>query len=110
MSMFDEYIKKIHLPEPLVLLESNISYQFVRRDTETYLLSGIEYGCAWYGNAAQGFMRLLWLIENRNDATYSASAEDIVVQSCFFDIQLTYLSPRNYIPLEVLLRVSRHLA
>ncbi|GKG48151.1 hypothetical protein Tco_0510036, partial [Tanacetum coccineum] len=40
--------------------------------------------------------------------TYSASADDIAVQSCFFDIQLTNLSPRNCIPPEVLLRVSRH--
>ncbi|GJX73134.1 hypothetical protein Tco_0311729 [Tanacetum coccineum] len=37
-----------------------------------------------------------------NNATYSASADDIVVQSCFFDIQLTNLSPRNCIPPEVL--------
>nr|GEX58696.1 putative smg8/Smg9 [Tanacetum cinerariifolium] len=44
----------------------------------------------------------------RDNATYSASADDIAVQSCFFDIQLTNLSPRNYIPPEVLLRVSMH--
>ncbi|GJT25633.1 hypothetical protein Tco_0895570 [Tanacetum coccineum] len=31
---------------------------------------------------------------------------DVLVQSCFFDIQLTSLSPRNYIPPDVLLRVS----
>ncbi|GKB19387.1 hypothetical protein Tco_0853310 [Tanacetum coccineum] len=31
-----------------------------------------------------------------------------LVQSYFFDIQLTNLSPRNCIPLEVLLRVLRH--
>ncbi|GKF40688.1 hypothetical protein Tco_0124030, partial [Tanacetum coccineum] len=43
-----------------------------------------------------------------DNATYSASADDIVVQSCFFDIQLTNLSPRNCIPPEVLLRVSMH--
>ncbi|GKC23652.1 retrovirus-related pol polyprotein from transposon TNT 1-94 [Tanacetum coccineum] len=41
-----------------------------------------------------------------DNATYSASADDIVVQSCFFDIQLTNLSPRNCIHPEVLLRVS----
>ncbi|GKA02709.1 retrovirus-related pol polyprotein from transposon TNT 1-94 [Tanacetum coccineum] len=41
-------------------------------------------------------------------ATYSASADDITVQSCFFNIQLTNLSPRNCIPPEVLLRVSKH--
>nr|GFA46534.1 hypothetical protein [Tanacetum cinerariifolium] len=40
--------------------------------------------------------------------TYSASAEDIEVQSCFFDDQLTSLSPpRNCIPSDVLLRESR---
>ncbi|GKF29614.1 hypothetical protein Tco_0095956, partial [Tanacetum coccineum] len=44
-----------------------------------------------------------------DNATYSASADDIAVQSCFFDIQLTNLSPRNCIPPEVLLRVSRQL-
>ncbi|GJY64543.1 hypothetical protein Tco_0466003 [Tanacetum coccineum] len=43
-----------------------------------------------------------------NNATYSASADDIAVQSYFYDIQLANLSPRNYIPPEVLLRVSRH--
>ncbi|GJR38393.1 hypothetical protein Tco_1214077 [Tanacetum coccineum] len=43
-----------------------------------------------------------------DNATYSASADDIAVQSCFFDIQLTNLSPRNSIPPEVLLRVSIH--
>nr|GEW05283.1 ribonuclease H-like domain-containing protein [Tanacetum cinerariifolium] len=43
-----------------------------------------------------------------DNATYSASADDIAVQSCFFDIQLTNLSPRNCIPPEVLLRVSMH--
>nr|GEV29979.1 hypothetical protein [Tanacetum cinerariifolium] len=43
-----------------------------------------------------------------DDATYSASADDIAVQSCFFNIQLTKLSPKNCIPPEVLLRVSRH--
>ncbi|GJV21384.1 hypothetical protein Tco_1370404 [Tanacetum coccineum] len=41
------------------------------------------------------------------NATYSPSAEDIAVQSCFFDIQLTSLSPRNCIPPDVLLRVSK---
>ncbi|GJT75206.1 reverse transcriptase domain-containing protein [Tanacetum coccineum] len=40
--------------------------------------------------------------------TYSASADDIAVQSCFFNIQLTTLSPRNCIPPDVLLRVSMH--
>ncbi|GKF75464.1 hypothetical protein Tco_0224908, partial [Tanacetum coccineum] len=45
-----------------------------------------------------------------DNATYSASANDITVQSCFFDIQLTNLSPRNYIPPEVLLLVSTHWA
>ncbi|GJS58433.1 hypothetical protein Tco_0653217 [Tanacetum coccineum] len=30
-----------------------------------------------------------------DNATYSASADDIAVQSCFFDIQLTNLSPRE---------------
>nr|GFB71158.1 hypothetical protein [Tanacetum cinerariifolium] len=40
--------------------------------------------------------------------TYSASAEDIEVQSCFFDDQLKSLSPpRNCIPPDVLLRESR---
>ncbi|GJT81728.1 hypothetical protein Tco_1056070 [Tanacetum coccineum] len=43
-----------------------------------------------------------------DNATYLASAGDIAVQSYFFDIQLTNLSPRNCIPLEVLLRVSMH--
>ncbi|GKA71427.1 hypothetical protein Tco_0777566 [Tanacetum coccineum] len=34
--------------------------------------------------------------------TYSASAEDIEVQSCFFDDQLTSLSPpRNCMPPEI---------
>ncbi|GJU32262.1 hypothetical protein Tco_1175851 [Tanacetum coccineum] len=42
-----------------------------------------------------------------DNATYYASAEDIAMQSCFFDIQLTSLSTRNCIPLDVLLRVSR---
>ncbi|GJR11531.1 putative reverse transcriptase domain-containing protein [Tanacetum coccineum] len=45
-----------------------------------------------------------------NNAMYSASADDIAVQSCFFDIQLANLSLRNCIPPEVLLRVSMHLA
>ncbi|GKF23223.1 hypothetical protein Tco_0075545, partial [Tanacetum coccineum] len=49
-----------------------------------------------------------------DNATYSAFADDIAVQSCFFDIQLTNLSPRNYIPPEVLfeyqyIRHGRHL-
>nr|GFC96562.1 hypothetical protein [Tanacetum cinerariifolium] len=40
--------------------------------------------------------------------TYSAYAEDIEVQSFFFDDQLTSLSPpRNCIPPDVLLRESR---
>ncbi|GKF34633.1 hypothetical protein Tco_0107833, partial [Tanacetum coccineum] len=42
------------------------------------------------------------------NTTYSASADDIAIQSCFFDIQLTNLSPRNCIPPEVLLRESMH--
>nr|GEV14794.1 retrovirus-related Pol polyprotein from transposon TNT 1-94 [Tanacetum cinerariifolium] len=43
-----------------------------------------------------------------NKDTYSASAEDIEVQSCFLDDQLTNLSPpRNYMPPDVLLRESR---
>ncbi|GJW11738.1 reverse transcriptase domain-containing protein [Tanacetum coccineum] len=36
-------------------------------------------------------------LERCDNATYSASAEDIAVQLCFFDIQLTSLSPRNCI-------------
>ncbi|GKG17674.1 hypothetical protein Tco_0362631, partial [Tanacetum coccineum] len=43
-----------------------------------------------------------------DNATYFASADDIAVQSCFFDIQRTNLSPRNCIHPEVLLGVSRH--
>nr|GEX82226.1 hypothetical protein [Tanacetum cinerariifolium] len=40
--------------------------------------------------------------------TYSASAKDIEVQSCFFDDQLINLSPpRNCMPPDVLLRESR---
>ncbi|GJS38334.1 hypothetical protein Tco_0563377 [Tanacetum coccineum] len=39
---------------------------------------------------------------SNDNATYSAFAEDIAVQFCFFDIQLTSLSPRNCIPPEVL--------
>ncbi|GJV21770.1 hypothetical protein Tco_1370790 [Tanacetum coccineum] len=40
--------------------------------------------------------------------TYSASAEDIEVQSYFLDDQLTNLSPpRNCMPPDVLLRESR---
>ncbi|GKD94748.1 hypothetical protein Tco_1374585, partial [Tanacetum coccineum] len=39
--------------------------------------------------------------------TYSASAEDIEVQSCFLDDQLTNLSPpRNCMPPDVLLRTD----
>nr|GEY18294.1 hypothetical protein [Tanacetum cinerariifolium] len=45
-----------------------------------------------------------------DNATYLASADDIAVQSYFFDIHLTNLSPRNCIPSEVLLRISIHLA
>ncbi|GKG32388.1 hypothetical protein Tco_0429898, partial [Tanacetum coccineum] len=45
-----------------------------------------------------------------DNATYCASVEDIAVQYCFFDILLTSLSPRNYIPPKVLLRVSMHSA
>ncbi|GJY94988.1 putative ribonuclease H-like domain-containing protein [Tanacetum coccineum] len=41
----------------------------------------------------------LILLEHDN-ATYSASAEDIAVQFCFFDIQLTSLSPRNWLPIK----------
>nr|GFB23315.1 hypothetical protein [Tanacetum cinerariifolium] len=72
-----------------------------------------EYGCAWKGSAARGCMRLLWLTESRStmladNATYSAYADDIAVQFCFFDIQLTNLSPKNCIPPEVLLRESMH--
>ncbi|GKD38999.1 hypothetical protein Tco_1259206, partial [Tanacetum coccineum] len=44
---------------------------------------------------------------NTDNAMYSAFAKDIAVQSCFFDIQLISLSPRNYISPNVLLRVSR---
>ncbi|GJW92019.1 hypothetical protein Tco_0169572 [Tanacetum coccineum] len=40
--------------------------------------------------------------------TNSASAVDIDVQSCFLDDQLTSLSPRNYIPPNVLLQSSLH--
>ncbi|GJW15041.1 ribonuclease H-like domain-containing protein, partial [Tanacetum coccineum] len=43
-----------------------------------------------------------------DNVTYLAFVHDIAVQSCFFDIQLTNLSPSNCIPSEVLLRVSRH--
>ncbi|GKG05390.1 hypothetical protein Tco_0325476 [Tanacetum coccineum] len=40
--------------------------------------------------------------------TYSTSAEDIEVQSCFLDDQLTNLSPpRNCMPPDVLLCESR---
>nr|GEW95118.1 reverse transcriptase domain-containing protein [Tanacetum cinerariifolium] len=39
-----------------------------------------------------------------DNAMYSVSANDIAVQSCFFDNQLTNLSPRNCIPPEVLLQ------
>ncbi|GJU76497.1 hypothetical protein Tco_1273567 [Tanacetum coccineum] len=40
--------------------------------------------------------------------TYSASAVDSAVQSCFFEDQLTSFSPRNCAPPEVLLKVSLH--
>ncbi|GJX00795.1 hypothetical protein Tco_0184708 [Tanacetum coccineum] len=40
--------------------------------------------------------------------TYSASAVDIVVQSCFLDDQLTSLPPRKCMPPDVLLQSSLH--
>ncbi|GJZ83510.1 hypothetical protein Tco_0648683 [Tanacetum coccineum] len=46
-------------------------------------------------SAAQGCMRWIWLTGSRS------------TMSCFFDDQLTSLSPKNWIPPEVLLRVSR---
>ncbi|GJX53610.1 hypothetical protein Tco_0281979, partial [Tanacetum coccineum] len=58
-------------------------------------------------SVAHGCRRWLWLTGSRNNATYSASVVDIVVQSCFLDIQLMILSLRNYILTEVPLRVSR---
>ncbi|GJU22220.1 hypothetical protein Tco_1155562, partial [Tanacetum coccineum] len=48
-----------------------------------------------------------WESQCNDKATYSASAVGIAVQSCFFDIQRTSLSYRNWILPEVLLRVSR---
>nr|GEU59114.1 Gag-Pol polyprotein [Tanacetum cinerariifolium] len=59
---------------------------------------------AWYDELlnflmSKGFIKA----QLADNATYSASAEDIAVQSCFFDIQLTSFSPRNCIPPEVLL-------
>ncbi|GJS52698.1 hypothetical protein Tco_0626060 [Tanacetum coccineum] len=42
------------------------------------------------------FCRIARSVLGLYNATYSASAEDIAVQFCFFDIQLTSLSPRNY--------------
>ncbi|GJY45463.1 hypothetical protein Tco_0434526 [Tanacetum coccineum] len=78
--------------------------------TYLFVVSDTEYGCALYESVVRLCMRLLWLTVNRNNAMYCASVEDIVVQYCFFDILLTSLSPRNYIPLEVLLRVSMHSA
>nr|GEV90810.1 hypothetical protein [Tanacetum cinerariifolium] len=68
-----------------------------------------EYGYAWYGSDVRGCMRFIWQTESHSttladNTTYLASADDIAVQSCFFDIQLTNLSPRNCIPPEVLLQ------
>nr|GFA03391.1 hypothetical protein [Tanacetum cinerariifolium] len=65
-SMFEEYIKQINLPEPPVLLESNISvWMCLVRECCTGLH---EIAMADY------------------NTTYSASADDIAVQSCFFNI------------------------
>ncbi|GJZ92480.1 hypothetical protein Tco_0664545 [Tanacetum coccineum] len=46
--------------------------------------------------------------QHANKDTYSALAVDIAVQSCFFELQLTSFSPRNYMPLEELLQSSLH--
>ncbi|GJX76416.1 reverse transcriptase domain-containing protein [Tanacetum coccineum] len=40
----------------------------------------------------------VFVLASLDNATYSASAEDIAVQFCFFNIQLTSLSPWNCIP------------
>ncbi|GJV92791.1 hypothetical protein Tco_1540604 [Tanacetum coccineum] len=46
--------------------------------------------------------------KQHDNATYSTSADDITMQSCFFDIQLTSVSPRNCISPEVLLRTDEN--
>ncbi|GJR22235.1 hypothetical protein Tco_0970762 [Tanacetum coccineum] len=46
--------------------------------------------------------------QHADNDTYSASAIDIVVQSCFLELQLTSFSPKNYEPPEVLLQSSLH--
>ncbi|GJT39869.1 hypothetical protein Tco_0939734 [Tanacetum coccineum] len=79
----------LDLPCLLVLItETSQSRQHV--DT-------VEYGYAWYGSAARGCMRLLWLTESRH---YQCPADDIAVQVLLFDIQITSLSPRNCIFLQ----------
>ncbi|GJV10572.1 hypothetical protein Tco_1352113 [Tanacetum coccineum] len=51
----------------------------------------------WFGECFTRLHEIVWLRESQYK-----------VESCFFDIQLTNLSPRNYIPPEVLLRISIH--
>nr|GEX24007.1 putative reverse transcriptase domain-containing protein [Tanacetum cinerariifolium] len=60
-------------------------------------------------NARLDCRRWLWLLAQHADKdTYSAFSEDIKVQSCFLDDQLTNISPpRNCMPPDVLLRESR---
>nr|GFA28113.1 hypothetical protein [Tanacetum cinerariifolium] len=78
---------------------------------KVYCLKKALYGLkqapkAWYDELSN-FLVSKGFYKDKD--TYSASAEDIEVQSCFFDDQLTGLSPpRNCIPPDVLLRVSRH--
>ncbi|GKE14813.1 retrovirus-related pol polyprotein from transposon TNT 1-94 [Tanacetum coccineum] len=94
--------KCFHLPH--MDLFGPVSPMSINYEKYTLVIVGYtEYGCALFANVIRGCMILLWLTESRNNAMYSASVEDIAVQFCFFDIQLTSLSPRNCIPPEVLL-------
>ncbi|GKC81520.1 hypothetical protein Tco_1137237 [Tanacetum coccineum] len=46
--------------------------------------------------------------QHADNDTYSASAIDIAVQSCFLELQLTSFSPKNCKPPDVLLQSSLH--
>ncbi|GJW39427.1 reverse transcriptase domain-containing protein [Tanacetum coccineum] len=91
--MFDEIYQAVSFAITFssVGVKHLIPSRLTRYSNISYDRAFINMSANW--SAARGCMRLLWLTEN--NATYSAFAVDIAVQSCFFDIQLTSLSPRN---------------
>nr|GEU76394.1 reverse transcriptase domain-containing protein [Tanacetum cinerariifolium] len=95
----EKHFRPIHYASK-TMTEAELTYTTIEKEILVVVVSSILVGILSLSHSSPSYLRTA--ISNYgvslDNAMYSASADGIAVQFYFFDIQLTYLSPRNCIP------------